>query len=367
MQVDRVCHIIGSLQHGGAERQFINILNNLPVKNRFAIILSQKTTSGFIEELNPEITVLYVPIRIRTALWHLMKTAMYLRKNNIQFVQTHMNWANIYGSIAAFLAGVRNIVCTFHGANEYDKKGVIGVLYHVVHRYLVRRIARLGLAVSCEIKECIIAKKYMPRDRIFVMPNAVPIPIIDNFSRERPRNLLSIGVVGRLVPEKGFIFLLNAIQLISTKQYQFEVSILGNGPLMAELTNRINSQHLNQTIFLRGMCKDVSAWYKQFDLFVMSSISEGEPMALLEAMSYGLPVVATRVGAIPVVVRDGIEGILVEPGDVNGLAKAIVRMLEDKSLRESMGTNARKRIIETRSIEILVQRYLELYAKMKVN
>ncbi len=364
----KVCHIIGSLRIGGAERQFVNIVNNLPCEEVHAVFLTSDKDDGFYSELKPEVKKLFVPTRLRYAFVSIWRISQYLKNNNIDIVQTHMNWANAYGAIAALLAGTPIVVSTFHGENEYSNLGFFGSIYHLMQKYIVFRHVDAGFAVSEQILENLIARGYLSRARALLIGNAVDVPPESELSRPGSNQRVLIGAVGRLVPEKDFDCFLTAVSLLS--EYEFDVVIIGDGPLRSSLLEKAKSLGLSDRVRFLGARNDVNRWMSQLDIFVMSSISEGEPMALLEAMSYGVPVVATRVGNIPTLVRQEREGLLVESNDPGALAGGIKSLIDDQSFRVSCGMMARKKIQEERSIDALVGKYLDIYRSLladKVN
>ena len=132
--------------------------------------------------------------------------------------------------------------------------------------------------------------------------------------------------------------------------------IVGEGELRDALEHQIKDLGLERHVFLTGFRDDVAGLQKSFDLFVMSSVTEGLGSAMLDAMACSRPVVATRTGGIPEAVEDGVTGLLVPPQDDAALAKAIVRMLKDAALRQRLGEAGRQRVVDEFSVEKMVAR-----------
>jgi glycosyltransferase involved in cell wall biosynthesis len=189
------------------------------------------------------------------------------------------------------------------------------------------------------------------KDRIFVVPNSVKNdfahldPKLSEEARARWAILddeLVILVVGRLSPEKGHRYLIDAIAeiMFSAPHLRLRVLIAGNGPLEGELANQIVRRNLGQHVKLIGHCSDVKPLFSIADLFVLPSLSEGSPNALLESMAASIPIVATTVGGVPEIVSDGESAILVPPANVDMLAKAVLKLVEDRPLAKQLASVA---------------------------
>lgn len=186
---------------------------------------------------------------------------------------------------------------------------------------------------------------------------------------EIPTGCTFLLSVGRLVHEKAYDVLIRAMDLVVKKHADVALAIAGGGVLREQLQALIDTLHLTDKIHLLGDRQDVAELMRNADIFVMSSRSEGMPMALLEAMGSGLPIIATRVGGLVEVLEDSSQGILVPAEDPQGLAKAILELLRDPALCSRMGANARRRVEERYTLERMCQQYekviTDLYRKKK--
>jgi glycosyltransferase involved in cell wall biosynthesis len=171
------------------------------------------------------------------------------------------------------------------------------------------------------------------------------------------------GTVGSLTPKKSHETLLRAARVARQRLPDLRVAVVGQGPLAGALRRRAAELAVEDAVTLVGYREDAARVASAFDLFVLSSRHEGLPVALLEAMAAGRPVVATRVGGVPEVVRDGSEGILVPPGDPEALAAAMVTVLADADLRARLGEAARRRAADF-DIRRTVRRHEEVYARL---
>jgi glycosyltransferase involved in cell wall biosynthesis len=176
-----------------------------------------------------------------------------------------------------------------------------------------------------------------------------------------PHDAPLVGNVAALVPHKGQRHLVDAAALVLPKQPDARFIIAGEGELRPQLEHQIRQHHLEKHVILAGFRTDILSLHKAFDLFVMSSVTEGLGTSILDAMACGKPVVGTTAGGIPEVVADGETGLLVPPRDPAAMAGAIIRLLSDRSLRERIGAAGLARVCERFSAEIMVKKTLEVY------
>jgi glycosyltransferase involved in cell wall biosynthesis len=170
--------------------------------------------------------------------------------------------------------------------------------------------------------------------------------------------------VGRLAPEKGIKFLLKAWKDVLKEFPQAQLLILGEGSEKENLLAQTQRLNLSESVEFKGVIKDISSFLAAADIFVLPSLAEGMPVALLEAMAWGLSAIASRVSGTVEVITSGKNGILVEPGDVPGLSRAIINLLADAELRRRISGAARKRVKESFSLEKMVESHLQLYREM---
>ncbi|MCS6861161.1 MAG: glycosyltransferase, partial [Abditibacteriales bacterium] len=186
-------------------------------------------------------------------------------------------------------------------------------------------------------------------------------PSLPESSTTASRATFHVGCVGTLRPVKGHRYLIEAIAAVREKVPHVHLSLVGDGPARGELDDLRQRLGLNGCVSLLGMRDDVDALLKQFDVFVLPSLSEGISNALLEAMAAGLPVVATDVGGNPEVVQHGVTGLLVPPQDSRALAEALWQLLTDADGRCAMGRKGRERVETYFSLSAMAQRYGEIY------
>ncbi len=179
-----------------------------------------------------------------------------------------------------------------------------------------------------------------------------------------PHEAPIVGNVAALVPHKGQRHLVDAAALVVRQVPDARFVIAGEGELRHALERQIKERHLEKHVFLAGFRPDILSVHKAFDIFVMSSVTEGLGTSLLDAMACAKPVVATTAGGMPEVVADGETGLLVPPRDDRALAAAIVTLLKDRQKRIAMGAAGERRVREHFSAERMVQDTLDLYRRV---
>ena len=172
-----------------------------------------------------------------------------------------------------------------------------------------------------------------------------------------------VGNVAALVPHKGQRYLIDAAHLVVQQVPDARFVILGEGELREHLEKQVREHHLEKHVLLPGFRTDVLGCLKGFDLFAMSSVTEGLGTSLLDAMACARPIVATRAGGIPEIVVDGVNGLLVPARDHHALAEAIVRALKDADLRQRMGNAAFASVNERFTVERMVSETAGVYAR----
>jgi glycosyltransferase involved in cell wall biosynthesis len=179
-----------------------------------------------------------------------------------------------------------------------------------------------------------------------------------------PHGAPVVGNVAALVPHKGQRHLIEAARLVVQRVPDARFIILGEGELREALERLVREFHLEKHVLLPGFRTDVIGCIKRFDIFVMSSISEGLGTSLLDAMACARPIVATRAGGIPEIVEDRVNGLLVEPRQDEGLADAIVELLNDGGLRDRLGQAGFSRVSERFTLERMVAGTAAVYSRV---
>jgi glycosyltransferase involved in cell wall biosynthesis len=287
-----------------------------------------------------------------------------LRRESIGVMHAHMPRASVPGTVLARLARTPVVVSHEH---TWSFQGM------PVRRFLDRNVVARGsdvvLAVSERDRQQMIAVERIPAGCIRVLPNGIPTPIERGTSVRRDLGVAPdvglIGSVGRLYPQKGYDDLIRAAALLKqTYARPFRCVILGHGPEEERLRGLIDELGVAGEVQLIGRREDIADVVRALDVAVLSSKYEGMPLAIIEYMAGGAPIVSTAVGGVPELIEDGVHGLLVSPEDPAELAAAMQRLLEDRALAERLGQAAQQRQRANYDLDVVVRRLQELYLEL---
>lgn len=288
----------------------------------------------------------------------------YIQEDAIDLVHTHGYKADLYGYVAAKRAG-KPLVATCH--NWVGGTAALGI-YNRLDRLVLKRFNAIA-AVADAVRERLLASGIAPA-RIKTIANGVDVEAFER-SQSVPAPEISggkiIGVVARLDLQKGFEFLFSAVRELSRSFPGIKVVISGEGPDRQAIEQMIERDGLRNSVVLAGQQSDMPGVYAAMDVFVLPSLNEGLPMTVLEAMAASRPVIATPVGAVPRVVRDGETGLLVNPGDAAALRDAIARLLTDPDLCQRMSTQAHDWVQRNFTSEVMARQYRTMYDQVLGN
>lgn len=275
------------------------------------------------------------------------------RRERPAIVHLHLLKARLLGGLAARWAGVPVVIETLHGTllAGYYRPPVTGLLVRL-ERWLARRMDAV-IAVSPAVAGELAAFGIAPADRVHVIPLGLDL---ERFRREGLKPTLRralglseevplVGTVGRLVPIKGLDTFVDAAALIARVIPLAEFVIVGDGALRGSLERRARDAGLGGQVHFLGWRRNLEELYPDLDLVMLTSLNEGTPVSIIEAMAAGRAVVATRVGGVVDLVDDGVTGVLVPPRDPGALAAAAVELLRDPERRRRMGEAARSAVL----------------------
>jgi glycosyltransferase involved in cell wall biosynthesis len=298
------------------------------------------------------------PLHAARDLRGLLELLALMRRLRPHLVHANSSKAGVLGRVAARLAGVPARVLTVHGWAFNATTGPASHLYLWAER-AARPLATATICVSESERAAGLAARTCDAERTLVVPNAIPLDgrALASPGRE-PAKLVSVG---RLQSPKDPLALVRALARLRGRE--FRALLVGDGPLRPAVEEEIRRSGLDANVELAGERQDVARLLARSQLFVLSSRSEAMPITVLEAMAAGLPVVATRVGGMPELVREGESGLLVRPGDADELARALARLLDDPKARERFGRAARARVEREFAFDSFVQAHLDLYGR----
>jgi glycosyltransferase involved in cell wall biosynthesis len=358
----RLAHLIETDGPGGAERMLTLLANELQGTGFPGVAFVPARREGWLEaELaGVGVPIEYVPLHRPFSPRFARDLAAAFRRHNVALAHSHEFTMAFYGAWAARLAGVPHVI-TMHGSRYYaerwQRRLALGCAV---------RSSTAVTAVSQALAESLRRDLWLRRGSVAVVPNGIRPrhPVTAGLRRElglRPGDRLLLAV-GNLYPVKGHGDLVAALGQLAVRHPSLHLAIAGRGELDATLRRDAIARSVGDRVHLLGLRDDVADLLASADAFVLPSRSEGLPLALLEAMFAGLPIVATRVGEVPTALANGAAGLLVEPGHPSELAGAIERLLSDAALARSLGERARSRALAEFDVSKMAARYESLYA-----
>jgi glycosyltransferase involved in cell wall biosynthesis len=228
-----------------------------------------------------------------------------------------------------------------------------------------------AFVAASEAIRAMLIEDGMPADRVFTVHDGIDVARVERAEavnlREEfwfPPHSFVAGNIAALVPHKGQKYLVDAAAAVVHEAPEARFVILGEGELRHDLEQQIRRLHLGQHVVLAGFRPEVLGLLKGFDLFVMSSVTEGLGSALLDAMAAERPIVATKAGGIPEVITDGETGLLVPPRDSRALAAGVLALLRDPGRRARLARTAHVRVAERFSVDRMVDGTLGVYERV---
>ena len=290
----------------------------------------------------------------------------FVRFNKIHIIHSHGYKANIYAFFAALFLHVKRVTTCHNWISSNPKM----YLYEILDKLFLKtfdRVVVVSEAIKSEVLHCGISE-----NKIAVITNGINLDRFGNKNRirETRKNFgitedeKIIGLVSRLTAEKGHVYLLKAAKDIVSEFPRVRFLIIGDGPLRRELEDMVSALQLRNKVIFAGLQKDIPDILAAVDIFVLPSLTEGLPMAMLEAMAAGRPLIASRVGAIPKIIENGVNGLLVEPGNSDDLRKAIIELLRDPKRADMFSKAGLELIANKFSSKRMAEDYKQVYRQV---
>lgn len=364
----KVCHLASGDLWAGAEVMIAVMVEALvarPECEVHAIVLNPGRLQNRLSELGIPVRVLpeseLGPLKMFEAI-----TAE-LRNARCTVLHTHRYKENILGALAAWWAGVPVCVRTVHGSPEpfrglaHIRMKVYLWLDRLIQRYLNDRVVVVANYLKSEMSG------WLSEEKLAIIYNGV-LDDVPNLERKGDtRDGFTVGWAGRMVPVKSLDVLLHAVARLKATLYSIRVRLAGDGPEAKRLHHLSRTLGLKDVVEFCGFVTDISDFLSTLDVFVLPSMQEGIPIAVLEAMRAGVPVVASAVGGIPEIIVHRKNGILVRPCDVDALASALGEIANDNGIRDRIGAEAKATVSSRFSARRLTAELVSLYADLLIS
>jgi glycosyltransferase involved in cell wall biosynthesis len=369
----KVLHVISSAGYYGAEAMVVNLclgLREMGVSCTLAVFQNRHMPDCQLADVaaGRGIEVRGIECNGRLDWKAVQSLSAMARELRVDFIHAHGYKAHVYALLAArrrFAA----LVGTYHGYQSHvGRQGLQAALrqrlYGVANRVALRYYERV--LVPSPMLARMLEAGGVAAEKLGVVPNGVEVGAFHGATpasdiRERKKGGFAIGLIARLVPGKGHHELLHALRTVLTRHPKTLVLFVGEGPMRAELEVEAARIGVAENVVFTGARRDMASVYTALDTVVLPSHAEGLPMALLEAMSASCPVIATPVGAVPALILDGRTGLLVAAGEVDDLAKSILRMIEEPGLRAGLAHRGHEHVGMQFSSGAMAAQYIRAY------
>lgn len=315
-------------------------------------------------------------INIIISLTFCLSTAIILFKKRKEYDIVHFHGASLplMSNILQLKLYRKKVISKVAAANLGTEAGSLKGKYSILGKILISVLKKVDcfIAISEEIKEGLLIDGY-DQNKIVRISNFIDTKVFYPVNKKLKKNLKKklflpdkkiITFSGRLVERKGIHILLRSFAMVIKKHEDIPLIILGGGYLEKDLKDQSHAYGIKKNIKFCGFVTNIHEYLNATDIYVFPSLQEGFPNALLEAMACGLPVIATKIGGVVDIIKDGENGLLVEPGNKNELAIALKKLISEPEYALSLGQNALKTIRENYDIDIIANKYIPLYAKM---
>jgi glycosyltransferase involved in cell wall biosynthesis len=358
----KVLHVLTDTNIGGAGRYLFNLLT-FSDNNPFEAIVACPAGGELEKQLKSKgIKVFTMEGGERSANFsHIKKLRQIISREKVDIVHTHASFA---GRIAGKLSGCK-VVMTRHGLGNSGRNLIKRITTRLISQTFTDRIIAISRAVKVSLMD-----SGVPADMITIIYNGIDLSKFEGIEGTLRKELgvdpdvPIVGIVARLVPEKGYEYAINAFYHVLKVYPSAQLIIVGDGPLEEPLKSMCAKLGIKDHVIFMGYRQRVENLVADFDVFVLPSISEGLGLALLEAMALGKPAVATTAGGIPEIVKHDVNGLLVPSGNDKYLAESIIEVLSDSKRAKALGLAARITAREKFSSKTMIEKTENVYMEI---
>lgn len=369
----KVLHIFKITGVSGSENHLLTLLPGLAKRGLELVVIMLVEPGNRVQEFSDileksGIRFFRVKIGFHISIPAFLMVKRIIKKEMPDIVHTHLIHGDFYGTLAASQLGIKRIITSKHNDDNFRRMK----LMRIFNRYFNRKAEKV-IAISQALGDFCEEFEHVDSKKIEVIRYG-----LDEFSsRLRDRSLrkklgyqpqdILFGIIARLTEQKGHVYLLKAFREVNAKYPRAKLLVVGSGELRTKLEEMVSDLNLNDQVKFLGRRDDTPDIYNALDVFIHPSIWEGFGLVFLEAMSFSLPVIATRVSAIPEVVMDGDTGILVSPRNVPELTTAMLWMIENPDNRLKMGEQGKERVKRMFPVNMMVDKVIHVYESPQIS
>jgi glycosyltransferase involved in cell wall biosynthesis len=358
----RVCHIISGDLWAGAEVMDYYLLKNLIKFNNIelsSILLNEGRLANEIRSIG-------LPVDIVDETQHrffniIRDSNKILKQKSPDIIHTHGYKANVIAFLSSRHIDGSRLISTQHGLPESIglNRNYMYPLLHKINIMLLSKSFYKVIAVSNDVRNILINKYGLSDNKVIKIYNGTE-NVVDPTSM-KDGEIFIIGSIGRISPIKDYSLMVEIAKEVYKETDKVHFVLAGDGPDRVKIIDLIKRYRLENIFSLRGFVEDRFEFYKGLDLYLNTSLHEGIPISILEAMSYGIPIIAPNVGGLEEILDDGIQGYLVEGREPKVFANRCLNIYNNKLLKHSMERSAREKVKEKFSNDRMAKEYYNLY------
>lgn len=297
----------------------------------------------------------------------LAKLIAICRSVSPDIIHAHRYKENLLAALAAMACGHPRLVTTMHGLSEGMNSTPKGLMKSAVNRLLMCRVFDATVAVSNDIARSLAERSGVPGNRLTTIVNGIDARNGTPKKTRSPGDVFTIGSAGRLFPVKDYPLMVDIARLTCAERPKTRFVLAGDGPEKDAILDKIRTYRLEDSFTLLGHVDDMEALYAGLDIYINTSMHEGIPMTVLEAMARRIPVVAFGVGGLGEIVSPGHDGCLVQKRDAGEFSQYLIELIDDRNRLKRFGDNAEITARKRFSTERMTESYCSAYARLLGN
>jgi glycosyltransferase involved in cell wall biosynthesis len=364
----RICQVLSGDLWAGAEVMAFNLIREIsrihPPRDLCVVLLNHGRLEDELRRL--KITVIVIDEQ-RYTFGHLFMAARQIINDfRPDILHAHRYKENILALLVSKVTGNIPVVATQHGMPE-TISGIGSFKRRLFHKTLFAiqsHFLRCLVCVSNDLKEHLIHGFGFKPGKLTVIHNGIELAEVQK--KDRANDLRYLGSAGRFFPVKDYPLFVDIAHAVTQRSRNAKFLLAGDGPEKEKIQLKIRENKLLDNVSLLGHVDDMSSFYNGLDIYLNTSVHEGIPMSILEAMSYGLPIIAPKTGGITEIVRDGKDGFLIDHRSIEDFSKGCLQLIEDNNLLYKMGNAAQNRVRENFSVKVMTTQYMNLYKELTI-